>query len=90
ASMYAVYHGPKGLTQIAQRVHHLTAILAQGLKAIGLNVEQETFFDTLTLNTGAQTAALHEQAHAQQINLRVVDGERLGLSLDETSTQADV
>ncbi|MCK8659445.1 glycine dehydrogenase (aminomethyl-transferring), partial [Pseudomonas umsongensis] len=90
ASMYAVYHGPQGLTQIANRVHHLTAILAQGLKAIGLNVEQETFFDTLTLATGAQTAALHEQAHAQQINLRVVDGERLGLSLDETSTQADV
>ncbi|MDD2104527.1 beta-eliminating lyase-related protein, partial [Pseudomonas putida] len=64
--------------------------LAQGLKAIGLNVEQENFFDTLTIATGANTAKLHEQAHAQQINLRVVDAERLGLSLDETSTQADV
>jgi glycine dehydrogenase len=90
ASMYAVYHGPKGLTQIAHRVHHLTAILAKGLSALGLSVEQENFFDTLTLNTGAHTAKLHDQARAQQINLRVVDAERLGLSLDETSTQADV
>ncbi|MFJ7883885.1 aminomethyl-transferring glycine dehydrogenase [Pseudomonas sp. NPDC096917] len=90
ASMYAVYHGPKGLTQIAQRIHQLTAILAQGLTALGLKVEQSQFFDTLTLNTGSQTAALHAKAHAQQINLRVVDSERLGLSLDETSSQCDV
>jgi glycine dehydrogenase len=90
ASMYAVYHGPKGLTQIANRVHHLTAILAKGLSALGLKVEQESFFDTLTLNTGAHTATLHEKARAQQINLRVVDAERLGLSLDETTSQADV
>jgi glycine dehydrogenase len=51
--MYAVYHGPKGLTQIANRTHHLTAILAKGLSALGLNVEQANFFDTLTLATGA-------------------------------------
>jgi glycine dehydrogenase len=90
ASMYAVYHGPKGLTQIAQRIHQLTAILANGLRALGLKVEQEHFFDTLTLNTGARTAALHDQARAQRINLRVVDAERLGLSVDETTTQADI
>ena len=90
ASMYAVYHGPKGLVQIANRIHHLTAILAKGLGALGLNVEQESFFDTLTLHTGAQTAALHDKARAQRINLRVVDAERLGLSLDETTNQADV
>ncbi len=90
ASMYAVYHGPKGLTHIAQRIHQLTAILAQGLTVLGLKVEQSQFFDTLTLNTGNQTAALHAKAHAQQVNLRVVDSERLGLSLDETSSQSDV
>ena len=90
ASMYAVYHGPKGLTQIAQRVHQLTAILAKGLTALGLKVEQEHFFDTLTLNTGANTAALHDKARAQRINLRVVDGERVGVSVDETTTQADI
>ncbi len=90
ASMYAVYHGPKGLTQIAKRIHHLTAILAKGLSALGLKVEQEHFFDTLTLDTGAHTAALHDKARAQRINLRVVDAGRVGLSIDETSTQADI
>ncbi|WP_028628250.1 aminomethyl-transferring glycine dehydrogenase [Metapseudomonas resinovorans] len=90
ASMYAVYHGPQGLTRIAQRVHQLTAILAQGLAKLGVKVEQEAFFDTLTLATGAQTTALHAKARAQQINLREVDAERLGLSLDETTTQADI
>ncbi|OPG81427.1 glycine dehydrogenase (aminomethyl-transferring), partial [Pseudomonas ogarae] len=90
ASMYAVYHGPKGLVQIANRIHHLTAILAKGLGALGLSVEQESFFDTLTLRTGAQTAALHDKARAQRINLRVVDAQRLGLSLDETTSQTDV
>ncbi|WP_282363455.1 aminomethyl-transferring glycine dehydrogenase [Pseudomonas sp. PS01297] len=90
ASMYAVYHGPQGLTQIARRIHQLTAILAQGLKGLGLNVEQSQFFDTLTLHTGNRTSALHAKAQAQHINLRVVDDERLGLSLDETSSQSDV
>ena len=90
ASMYAVYHGPQGLTQIARRIHQLTAILAQGLKGLGLNVEQSQFFDTLTLYTGSRTSALHAKAQSQHINLRVVDDERLGLSLDETSSLSDV
>ncbi|BAN50077.1 aminomethyl-transferring glycine dehydrogenase [Metapseudomonas resinovorans] len=90
ASMYAVYHGPQGLTRIANRVHQLTAILADGLTQLGLAVEQESFFDTLTLATGSKTADLHAQARAARINLREVDAARLGLSLDETSTQADV
>ncbi|MGO2200988.1 aminomethyl-transferring glycine dehydrogenase [Pseudomonas helleri] len=90
ASMYAVYHGPQGLTQIARRTHQLTAILAQGLKGLGLNVEQSQFFDTLTLHTGNRTSALHAKAQARHTNLRVVDDERLGLSLDETSSQSDV
>ena len=90
ASMYAVYHGPQGLAQIARRVHQLTAILAKGLTALGLSVEQIEFFDTLTLHTGAHTAALHANAHAKRINLRVVDDERLGMSLDETCGPSDV
>jgi len=90
ASMYAVYHGPKGLVQIAQRIHQLTAILAQGLVQLGLAPEQQDFFDTLSLHTGTRTGALHEQARTQRINLRVIDAERLGLSLDETCSQADV
>ncbi|TDV69886.1 aminomethyl-transferring glycine dehydrogenase [Pseudomonas sp. LP_7_YM] len=90
ASMYAVYHGPSGLTRIANRVHHLTAIFAKGLGQLGLNVEQAFFFDSITLNTGAKTADLHAKARAQQINLREVDAERLGLSLDETTQQGDI
>ncbi|MEB0008750.1 aminomethyl-transferring glycine dehydrogenase, partial [Pseudomonas sp. RTB2] len=90
ASMYAVYHGPRGLTQIAKRTHQLTAIFAEGLKQLGLNVDQAFFFDSLTLNTGADTAALHVKARAQQINLREIDAQRLGLSFDETIQQADV
>lgn len=90
ASMYAVYHGPQGLKQIAGRTHALTAILAAGLKQLGTSVENQAFFDTLTLVTGTATAILHEQARAQRLNLRQIDSQRLGLSLDETSTQADV
>ncbi|QLC73922.1 aminomethyl-transferring glycine dehydrogenase [Pseudomonas sp. LPB0260] len=90
ASMYAVYHGPQGLTAIAQRVHQLTAILAAGLAKLGLAAEQESFFDTLTLATGARTAQLHQQAREMGINLREIDAERLGLSLDETTDQAAV
>ena len=90
ASMYAVYHGPKGLTEIAQRVHSFTAILALGLTKLGHSVEQQHFFDTLSINTGAKTAELHAKARAAGINLREIDAERLGLSLDETTDQAAV
>ncbi|HLD67876.1 MAG TPA: aminomethyl-transferring glycine dehydrogenase [Pseudomonas sp.] len=90
ASMYAVYHGPQGLIRIAQRTHRLTAILAQGLAELGFAAEQSSFFDTLTLASGSRTAQLHQQARAMGINLREIDGERLGLSLDETTDRAAV
>ena len=90
ASMYAVYHGPQGLTEIAQRVHSFTAILALGLTKLGHSVEQQHFFDTLSIKTGAKTAELHAKARAAGINLREIDPERLGLSLDETTDQAAV
>ncbi|WP_212630792.1 aminomethyl-transferring glycine dehydrogenase [Pseudomonas sp. KB-10] len=90
ASMYAVYHGPKGLTAIAQRLHSFTAILALGLTKLGHSVEQQHFFDTLSIKTGAKTAELHAKARAAGINLREIDAERLGLSLDETTDQAAV
>ncbi|MGK0162641.1 aminomethyl-transferring glycine dehydrogenase [Pseudomonas mosselii] len=90
ASMYAVYHGPAGLKRIAERTHALTAILATGLTKLGIKVVTGDFFDTLTLATGESTSTLHDKARAQGINLRQVDAAQLGLSLDETSTQADV
>ncbi|CAM5497707.1 Glycine dehydrogenase (decarboxylating) OS=Stutzerimonas stutzeri OX=316 GN=gcvP PE=3 SV=1 [Stutzerimonas stutzeri] len=90
ASMYAVYHGPRGLTQIARRVHQLTVILAEGLRALGVTVEQQSFFDTLTLATGERTAQLHRQARDMRINLREVNAGRIGLSLDETTDRIAV
>ncbi|MDK4198679.1 aminomethyl-transferring glycine dehydrogenase [Pseudomonas sp. HR1] len=89
ASMYAVYHGPEGLTRIATRVQRLTSLLAAGLQRLG-HETQHTAFDTLTLVFGARTAALHEAARACGYNLREVSAEALGVSLDETSTLADV
>jgi len=86
ASMYAVYHGPRGLERIARRVHRLTAILRAGLARLGFLVEGEAFFDTLTVASGAQTGAIVERAQEVGFNLRRVGDDRLGISLDETTT----
>ncbi len=88
ASMYAVYHGPDGLTRIARRTHRLAAILAGALRQAGVNVGGD-FFDTLHV-TGVDAAAIHVRAEAAGINLRHLDDHSLGISLDETSTREDV
>ncbi|MDL1860480.1 aminomethyl-transferring glycine dehydrogenase [Betaproteobacteria bacterium PRO7] len=88
AGMYAVYHGPKGLKRIAQRVHRLTAILAAGLKSAGLKVT-DRFVDTIAVR-GVDAAKIHAAARAQKINLRDLGADAVGISLDETATRADV
>ena len=90
ASMYAVYHGPDGLKRIAERVHCLTAILATGLEQLGYKTANDSFFDTLTITTGDNTAAIHQLAVEQGINLRAVDGCHVGISLDETTDSSDI
>jgi len=90
ASMYAVYHGPRGLKTIAQRVNRIAALLAAGAKQLGYTLVNESFFDTLTFETGARTQALHDAATAKRINLRRVSDTRVGVSLDETTTRADL
>jgi glycine dehydrogenase len=90
ASMYAVYHGPAGLTTIARRVHRLAAILRAGLVRAGLAVPTATFFDTIVVATGARTDDILARGVAAGINFRRVDDGTLGLSLDETTTRADV
>lgn len=90
AGMYAVYHGPKGLQRIAQRIHMLTSVLAEGLSQNGLTPKNTHWFDTLTLNTGERTESIRQAAEAREINLRLVDKNTLGVSLDETSTAKDV
>ncbi len=89
ASMYAVYHGPRGLKDIAQRVHLLASILAAGLRRIGCPVGKEAFFDTLRV--GVKSAPeIVKFAESKQINLRVLNDRTLGVSLDETTTVQDV
>jgi glycine dehydrogenase len=90
ASMYAVYHGPQGLKRIAQRVHRLTATLANGLESLGVKRINKSFFDTLTLDTGAGTAAIHAAAEVKSMNLRRISATRVGITLDETTTRDDV
>lgn len=89
AAFYAVYHGPEGLRKIGRRVHHLTAILAAGLRHAGYELEHGAFFDTVTIQTGDQTKALFDAAQQADMNLRLLEG-KLGISLDETTTIADV
>jgi glycine dehydrogenase len=90
ASMYAVYHGPDGLIAIAERVHRLTGQLAAALAQLGFGVQTKAYFDTITVETGSQTAAIHARAVAAGINLRHIDDGRIGVSLDETTTPAVV
>ena len=88
ASMYAVYHGPEGLLRIARRTHRLAVILAVALRRAGVKVGSD-FFDTLHV-TGIDAAAIHAKAEAACINLRRIDGQSLCISLDETTSRADV
>ena len=89
AAFYAVYHGPDGLARIANRVHMLTAILAEGLRRLGLAPDNDTFFDTLTVAV-PDAETVHTRAVAAGINLRRRDDGRVGISLDETTTREEV
>jgi glycine dehydrogenase len=90
ASMYAVYHGPEGLKRIADRVARLTAILAEGLRTLGYPAVHASAFDTLCIEPGDARDAILARAHAARINLRVRGNGSLCISLDETTTRADV
>ena len=90
ASMYAVYHGPEGLKRIARRVASYTAILAAGLSGMGHKLANDSAFDTLVVETGAGTEALLKAARAAGFNLRCDSTERIGITLDETTTRDDI
>jgi glycine dehydrogenase len=85
ASMYAVYHGPEGLTQIARTVHRRTAVLGCGLRRLGFAPNSGAFFDTITVDAGPQKDAIVARASEEKINLRIGDT-TLGIALDETTT----
>ena len=90
AGMYAVYHGPQRLRAIAERVHRLTKALAAGLAAAGREVVTESYFDTVTVRVPGEAQALAERARDAGFNVRRVDGDHIGLSLDETTRREDV
>ncbi len=91
AGMYAVYHGPKGLRAIAQRVHALAAALAEGLRRLGPSVPAEPFFDTVRVDLGTRSADdVLAAAREKGINLRRLGDHAVGISLDETVTAAEV
>ena len=90
AAMYASYHGPEGLTLIAERVHRLTGTLAAGLEQIGCKVKTSTFFDTIVVEVPGRASKIHAAARALEINLREIDANRVGISFDETTTPVDV
>jgi len=85
ASMYAVYHGPEGLTHIARNVHRRTAVLAAGLRKLGFSPISEAFFDTVTVDAGRRRDEIVARARAEKINLRL-GAHTLGIALDETTT----
>ncbi|WP_397544732.1 aminomethyl-transferring glycine dehydrogenase [Roseovarius salis] len=85
ASMYAVFHGPKGLQAIAQRIHRKTVRLARGLEENGFKVDPKAFFDTITVDVGPLQAAVMKSAVDEGVNLRRVGERRVGITLDEAT-----
>ncbi|RYH07914.1 aminomethyl-transferring glycine dehydrogenase [Tropicimonas sp. IMCC6043] len=84
ASFYAVFHGPRGLRAIAERIHVHAVRLAEGLREAGFKVDPENFFDTITVDVGPLQGAILRSARAEGINLRKFGETRIGISVDET------
>ena len=90
AGFYAVFHGPQGLTAIAERIHRKTARLARGLQAAGFKVEPEHFFDTITVEVGLLQRGVLQAAMREGLNLRRVGDTRVGITLDELTRPATI
>ncbi|PRB44043.1 glycine dehydrogenase (aminomethyl-transferring) [Arthrobacter sp. MYb23] len=86
ASMYAVYHGPEGLKAIAETVHGHARVLAAALQKAGRELVSEAFFDTLTVRVPGKAEKVIAAAEARGINLRLIDADTVGVSVDETTT----
>ena len=90
SAMYAIYHGPDGLKKISGRVHRMTLILAEGLRRLGYEVANDSFFDTVTVRVRGQAARIAAKARESRINLRVIDPDHLGISFDETTRRSNL
>ncbi len=90
AGMYAVYHGPEGIREIAQHTHRMARLLDHGLRELGFETGQQPYFDTLRIPLGRPAAEILERAQSRQINLRQLDASTLCVSTDETTTESDI
>ncbi|PJZ53586.1 aminomethyl-transferring glycine dehydrogenase [Leptospira adleri] len=90
SSMYAIYHGPEGLKNIATRIHRFTSILSNGLKSAGFAVSEHPSFDTITIQAGNKAQEILQKALSKKINLRQYDDGRIGIALDETVNAEDL
>ncbi len=90
AGMYAVWHGPEGLRRIAERVHRYTSVLAEGLRAGGIEVLSETWFDTIRVAPANGADAAMRAALGEGLNLRRIDDATVGITLDEATTRATI
>ncbi|MER5893461.1 aminomethyl-transferring glycine dehydrogenase [Streptomyces sp. NPDC001876] len=90
AGMYAVYHGPDGLRTIARRTHRYATILAEGLRAAGIDVVHGAFFDTLTVSVPGAAADVVASARERGVNLRHIDADHVSIACDETTTRAQI
>ncbi|MEE1744049.1 MULTISPECIES: aminomethyl-transferring glycine dehydrogenase [unclassified Streptomyces] len=90
AGMYAVYHGPDGLRTIARRTHRYATILAEGLRASGVDVVTGAHFDTLTVRVPGKAADVVADARERGVNLRLVDADLVSLACDETTTRTQI
>lgn len=90
AAAYAIWHGPEGLGAVASRIHGLAARLHAAFKAAGLTVAGDRIFDTVTVSVPGKAEALAAEAEKTGRLLRAVDADRLGITFDETSTEADL
>lgn len=90
AAFYAIYHGADGLRVIAERVHRFTQIIALGLEKLGFNISNRVYFDTITVCAPGRARRIAARANEARINLRIIDADTLGISLDETITRKEV
>ena len=90
ASFYGVFHGPDGLKAIAQRIHRKTVRLARGLEAEGFEIASNEFFDTIVVNVGKDQAKIINEAVQKGVNLRIINDDKVGITLDERTRQETI
>ena len=90
ASFYGVFHGPDGLKAIAQRIHRKTVRLARGLEAEGFEIASNEFFDTIVVNVGKDQAKIINAAVQKGVNLRIINDDKVGITLDERTRQETI